>query len=133
MLEQRGLIDKIFRSVTSEDGYRRFLRQMEDDSGGMDMYTMAIFGQPGTGKFEWEMTGRHLTVRADGDSVAGAAFGGPIVYGHGEGDSERGLPGNVFAYQVKMANTVFLALDEPQRAKALVSQAPAETHVWPAP
>jgi len=102
---------------------------MEDDWGGFNSYTMALFGQPGTGKFEWEMTGRHLTIRADGDSVANAAFGGPIVYGHGKGDSEVGLPGNLFAYQVKMANTVFLALDEKQREKALVSQAPTETQV----
>ena len=108
---------------------QRFLRQMEDDWGGFNSYTMALFGQPGTGKFEWEMTGRHLTIRADGDSVANAAFGGPIVYGHGKSDSEVGLPGNLFAYQVKMANTVFLVLDEKQREKALVSQAPTETQV----
>lgn len=127
--EQRGLIDKILRSVTSEDGYQRFLRQMDDDAGGIESYSIALFGQPGTGKFEWEMTGRHLTIRADGDSVENAAFGGPIVYGHGEGDSESGLRGNVFAYQVKMANVVFLALDEQQRAKALLQQAPAESDV----
>ena len=36
------------------------------------------------------MTGRHVTIRADGDSVANAAFGGPIVYGHGAGDSQEG-------------------------------------------
>ena len=36
------------------------------------------------GKFQWMLTGRHTTMRADGDSVDKAAFGGPIVYGHGE-------------------------------------------------
>ena len=127
--DQRDLIDQIFRGVTSEDGYERFLKQMEDDSGGMGEYTMAIFGEPGSGKSEWEMTGRHLTIRADGDSVENAAFGGPIVYGHGEGDGVAGLPGNVFYYQLKKANEVFLALDGTQRDKALLAKAPAESRV----
>ena len=44
---------------------------------------MAVFGEPGTDKpFEWVLTGRHDTLRADGNSVEGAAFGGPIFYGH---------------------------------------------------
>ena len=35
-------------------------------------------------EFEFALTGRHLTLRADGDSVENAAFGGPLVYGHGQ-------------------------------------------------
>ena len=127
--EQRDLADKIFRGVTSEDGYERFLKQMEDDAGGFGRYSMALFGEPGTGKFEWELTGRHLTMRADGDSVDNVAFGGPIVYGHGEGDSKVGLPGNVFYYQLKKANEVFQALDGKQREKALQPKAPPEGRV----
>ena len=127
--EQRGLVREIFRGVTSEDGYERFLKQMDEDWGGFDAYTMAVFGEPGSGKFEWEMTGRHLTIRADGDSVENAAFGGPIIYGHGTGDSIAGLPGNVFYYQLKKANEVFAALDSPQRAKALLPKAPPESRV----
>ena len=128
-VEQRGLIDEIFKGVTSEDGYGRFQKQMDDDAGGFGEYAIAVFGEPGSGKFEWEMTGRHLTMRADGDSVDKMAFGGPIVYGHGEGDSVAGLPGNVFSYQVKMANTVFQALDSKQRTNALVAKAPTESDV----
>jgi hypothetical protein len=127
--EQRDLVDKIFRGVTSEDGYERFLKQMEEDSGGFGEYAMAIFGQPGTGKFEWELTGRHLTMRADGDSLENMAFGGPIVYGHGTGDGEAGLPGNVFYYQLKKANEVFQALDGGQRETALQPKAPPEGRV----
>ncbi|MBI3465513.1 MAG: DUF3500 domain-containing protein [Planctomycetes bacterium] len=127
--DQRDLIDKIFRHVTSGEGYERFQKQMEEDWGGFDRYTMAIFGEPGTGKFQWEMTGRHMTIRADGDSVENAAFGGPIVYGHGTGDSVAGLPGNVFHYQLKKANEVFAALDGKQREKALVDKAPPENQV----
>jgi hypothetical protein len=57
------------------------------------------------------------------------AFGGPIVYGHGKGDSEKGLPGNVFYYQTKRANEVFTALDGKQRKAALLPKAPPEAAV----
>ena len=100
-----------FRGVTSPDGYERFIKQRDDDVGGLGQYHVALFGTPGSGKFEFEMTGRHVTIRADGDSVENVAFGGPIVYGHGEGAGEAGLPGNVFYYQTKKANEVFAALD----------------------
>jgi len=123
--DQRELIDTILRGVTSEDGYERFLRQMEDDDGGIGKYRVAIFGNPGADKFEWEMTGRHLTVRADGNSVGGMAFGGPIVYGHGEGNPEK----NIFHYQTRKANEVFTALDGKQRKEALLEKAPRENDV----
>ncbi len=35
----------------------------------------------------------------------------PMIYGHGIGDGEKGLPGNVFYYQTLKANEVFEALD----------------------
>jgi hypothetical protein len=127
--EQQATIDEIFRGVTSPDGYERFLKQMDGDAGGFGEYHVALFGKPGEGGFEFEMTGRHLTIRADGDSVENAAFGGPIIYGHGEGDGEAGLPGNVFYYQTKKANEVFAALDGKQREKALVPKAPREDDV----
>lgn len=123
--EQRELIDQIVRGVSSEDGYKRFVKQMEEDDGGMNFYSIAIFGEPGSGGFEWEMTGRHLTLRADGDSVAGAAFGGPIVYGHGEEDPAS----NLFHYQTRKANEVFAALDPKQRDQALLDKAPRENAV----
>jgi len=127
--EQQALVDEIFRNVTSPDGYERFQKQMEDDAGGFSEYHVAVFGTPGSGQFEWEMTGRHVTIRADGDSVDNVAFGGPIVYGHGEGDSKKGLPGNVFYYQTKKANEVFSALDGKQRDSALLPKAPKEDAV----
>ncbi len=122
---QRELINEILKSVSSEEGYDRFLKQMDDDNGGMEAYSIAIFGKPGEGKFQWEMTGRHLTIRADGDSVDKAAFGGPIVYGHGEEEPSD----NLFHYQTKMANEVFAALDAKQRKQALLGKAPREMDV----
>lgn len=127
--EQQATIDEIFRGVTSPDGYERFLKQMDDDAGGLNQYHVALFGTPDSGKFEFEMTGRHMTIRADGDSVENVAFGGPIIYGHGAGDGDAGLPGNVFYYQTKKANEVFAALDGKQREKALLPKAPPESQV----
>lgn len=127
--EQQELVREIFQGVTSPDGYERFQDQMDEDYGGLEAYHIAMFGEPGSGKFEFEMTGRHLTIRADGDCVEGTAFGGPIIYGHGAGDSEKGLPGNVFYYQTQKANEVFKALDGKQRESALVKKAPPESAV----
>jgi len=127
--DQQAILDEIFRGVVSPDGYERLKKQMEDDAGGFDQYHIAVFGQPGTGAFEWEMTGRHVPLRADGDSVANSAFGGPMIYGHGAGDSQKGLPGNVFYYQTRKANEVFNALDGKQRKAALVEKAPPENAV----
>lgn len=123
--DQQKLVDEIVRNVTSPDGYERIQKQTEYDDGGIGAYSMAIFGTPGTGKFQWELTGRHLTLRADGDSVDKAAFGGPIIYGHGQENAKE----NLFHYQTKQANQVFHALDAPQAAKALVKTAPKESDV----
>jgi hypothetical protein len=122
---QRELVSRIVKAVCSEDGYERLLKQMDEDSGGLEYYSAAIFGKPGAGKFEFELTGRHLTLRADGNSVDKAAFGGPIVYGHGEEEVAE----NVFFYQTQQTNKVFAALEGTQRKQALLSSAPAENAV----
>jgi hypothetical protein len=98
---------------------------MDDDDGGMESYSIAIFGEPGTDKFQFEMTGRHLTMRADGNRVDKAAFGGPIVYGHGEENPKD----NLFFYQTQKANEVFQALDPQQAQSALLKKAPKESAV----
>jgi hypothetical protein len=127
--EQQETVREIFRGVTSEEGYERFVKQMTEDYGGFDRYHVAIFGEPNQDKFEWVMTGRHLTIRCDGNFKDRTAFGGPIVYGHGTGDGKEGLPGNVFYYQTVQANEVFKMLDGKQREKALLDRAPAESAV----
>jgi hypothetical protein len=124
--DQRKTIEEIVKNVMSEEGYERLQRQMDDDDGGLQNYSVAVFGQPGSGKFEWELTGRHLTLRADGDSVDKAAFGGPIIYGHGEEDD---LSKNLFHYQTQRANEVFRALDPKQVEVALLKDAPQEAAV----
>jgi hypothetical protein len=123
--EQHALVTEIVKNITSPDGFERLQKQTEFDDGGIGAYSVAMFGEPGKGKFQWEMTGRHLTMRADGDSVDKAAFGGPIIYGHGEEDPKD----NVFSYQTKQVNEVFKALDAKQMAKALLKDAPGEANV----
>lgn len=123
--EQRELTRKVVQGATSEDGYKRFLQQMEYDSGGFGRYSIALFGQPGSGQFEFLLTGRHLTLRADGDSTPQRAFGGPVVYGHGVESPKK----NLFYYQTVKANEVFQALDADQQKRALLPKAPRESAV----
>ncbi|APZ95279.1 DUF3500 domain-containing protein [Fuerstiella marisgermanici] len=123
---QRKMIDQVVRGLTSEDGYSRLQKQMEDDNGGLEQYSVAVFGTPGEKEFEFELTGRHLTLRADGNSVEKAAFGGPIVYGHGE---EEDVKKNLYYDQTKQTNEVFKSLDADQAARALVAKKPSETAV----
>lgn len=124
--KQRQLINQVVRGVTSKEGHKKLQLQMEDDSGSINAYSVAVFGKPGKGDFEFELTGRHLTLRADGNSVEKAAFGGPIVYGHGIDEAKD----NLFYDQTVQTNKVFQALDADQAKKALVNTAiPKETAV----
>ena len=51
------------KNLCSEDGYERFMKQMDDDAGGFEAYHVAVFGEPGTDKpFEWVLSGRHDTL-----------------------------------------------------------------------
>jgi hypothetical protein len=115
------------KNLCSEEGYERFMKQMEDDSGGFETYHVAVFGEPGTDKpFEWVLTGRHDTLRADGNSVEGAAFGGPIFYGHaadGHFNEDAKHTNNVWWYQGEQANKIFQTLDDKERARALFDKA----------
>ena len=125
--EQQALCREIMKNLCSEDGYERFMKQMEDDAGGFDAYHVAVFGEPGTDKpFEWVLTGRHDTLRADGNSLEGAAFGGPIFYGHaadGHFNEDAKHTNNVWWYQGEQANKIFQTLDDKQKARALVNKA----------
>ncbi len=120
--DQRAMIEEIFRGLHNPEFLDKVNYHIKEDAGGLENYSVALFGEPGSGAFEFVLTGRHCTVRCDGDSVAGAAFGGPIFYGHAsQGFNEKpDHPGNVYWYQGKRANEVFQALDGKQREKALL-------------
>jgi uncharacterized protein DUF3500 len=125
--DQQAMIAEIFKGVTAEEFHPKFMKQMQDDAGGIGAYHVALFGDPSTEQFEWVMTGRHVTVRAAGHSVPNRAFGGPIFYGHATTFNEEAKhPGNVFWYQAQRANAVYHALDGKQQKQALIQVAPAE-------
>lgn len=130
--DQKDIIEALFWGMYSPDWKDRIKKQLQDDAGGYGkQQSIAIFGQPNTGKFEFVMTGRHLTIRCDGDSVDNVAFGGPIFYGHAASafDETPGHPGNVFWYQAQKANKLYQMLDGKQRDLALVPEAPHESKV----
>ena len=122
--DQQAMIKEIFRGVHNPDYVDKVMEHMNEDGGSLGNYSIAIFGRPATGKFEFVLTGRHCTMRCDGDSVEGAAFGGPIFYGHAARDFNEAPdhPGNVYWYQAKSANRVFQALDGKQRQLALLTE-----------
>lgn len=129
--DQNAMVLEIFRKAHSEEYADTVVAQVEHDSGraGFGDSSIAVFGEPGSGKFEFVLTGRHCTRRIDGDSVAGKAFGGPIFYGHAaEGFNESAShPGNAYWYQAQSANRVFEMLDGKQREAALLENAPPDT------
>jgi hypothetical protein len=118
---QQQLIERIVKAISSgDDGWHQISRAGTwDASKTFDQCGADIFGDPSKGKFAFLFSGHHLTIRCDGDSEDGAAFGGPIYYGHTpNGYNDR----NVFAYQTKEVGKVFEALDEKQRKQVLVTK-----------
>ena len=121
--DQQAMVKEIFMKLHSPQYAETVYKQVMYDSGkaGFGDTSVALFGEPGTGKFEFVLTGRHCTRRCDGDSVEGAAFGGPIFYGHAvEDDEAPDHPGNAYWYQAKRANQVYQMLDGKQREAALL-------------
>jgi hypothetical protein len=129
--DQQDLVRQIFDGLHSEEYKKEVWRQFDQDNkrdGGFGSASIALFGQPGSGKFEFVLTGRHCTRRCDGDSAEGTAFGGPIFYGHAaQGfDEEPTHPSNAYWFQALQANEVFKALDGKQRQTALLGASKGE-------
>jgi hypothetical protein len=132
--KQQVIIHDIFKGIINPEWYPRFRKQLRDDTGGKEWgedQSIAIFGTPGSEQFEFVMTGRHMTLRADGNTESHVAFGGPIFYGHAASGANEEVhhPGNVFWHQAVQANKVYQMLDSKQRDKALVQKRPAESAV----
>ena len=132
--QQQGIIYDIFKGMINPAWEKRYLKQLRDDTGGAEWgseQSIALFGTPGQGQFELVMTGRHMTLRADGDSEPHVAFGGPIFYGHAASGFQEKVhhPGNIFWPQAQAANKVYQMLDGQQQKKALVSNRPRESGV----
>jgi hypothetical protein len=132
--KQQDIIHDAFKGLINPEWYSKFMKQLKDDTGGKPWgadQSIAIFGKPGDEKFEFVITGRHHTLRADGNTESHVAFGGPIFYGHAaQGFNEKAdHPGNVFWYQALEANKVYQMLDDKQRSRALLEDSPHESEV----
>ncbi len=131
--DQRKIIRGIFEGIINPEWHSRIDKQLADDAGGYgEQNSIAIFGTPGTKKFEFVMTGRHMTIRCDGNSADHVAFGGPIFYGHAADGFNEGPthPGNVFWPQAVAANKLYQMLDGKQQKQALLKKGlPAEQKV----
>src|SRR5207249_4728934 len=132
--KQQTIIHDIFTGIINKDWYPKFLKQLKDDTEGKEwgvQQSIAIFGTPGSDKFEFVMTGRHMTIRADGNTESHVAFGGPIFYGHAASGFKEKVhhPDNVFWHQAEMANKIFRELDDKQQKRALVEKLPEESAV----
>jgi len=127
--EQREMTRAIFEGIIHPDWLGRYEKQMKDDAGGFGSQSIALFGDPDSKKFEFVITGRHMTLRCDGNSAEHVAFGGPIFYGHdplGEFYEGPKHEQNVFWEQAVEANKVYDMLDEKQREQAKLSRTPRE-------
>jgi hypothetical protein len=132
--KQQMIIHDIFKGIINPEWYDKFCQQLKDDTGGKEwgaQQSIAIFGTPGSDKFEFVMTGRHMTIRADGNTESHVAFGGPIFYGHAASGFNEKVhhPGNVFWHQAVMANQIYKELDPKQQAQALLAKRPHESAV----
>lgn len=130
--DQQQMVRAIWEGIIQPDWQKRVDKQLQDDAGGFGKHqNIAIFGKPGGDKFELVMTGRHMTLRCDGNSAEHVAFGGPIFYGHAASgfDEKPGHPGNVYWEQALAANKVYEMLDSKQRKAAEVADLPKEQEV----
>jgi len=123
---QQDLLLQIFKAIgNGEEGYKRLSRGGDfDNSGAFENIGACVFGDPTDKKqFSLVFAGHHLTVRCDGNSEPGAAFGGPMYYGH----SPNGYADdNIFYYQTKAVRKVFDALDGKQRKASVIRGTPGE-------
>ena len=134
--EQRDIIRSVFEAIIHPDWHARYDQQLDDDAGGFgNEQSIAIFGNPSPDraaneKFEMVITGRHMTIRCDGDSADHVAFGGPIFYGHAPEFNEGPTHiDNVFWHQAVAANDLYKVLDGRQQKQALVAKTPKEQAV----
>ena len=126
--DQQKIIRGIYEGIINPEWHSRIDKQLADDSGGYgENNSIAIFGTPGGDKFEFVMTGRHMTIRCDGNSADHVAFGGPIFYGHAAEtfNESANHKGNIFWPQALAANELYKMLDSKQQKQALLAERPA--------
>ena len=123
---QQELIDRILKAMTrDEEGYIKITRGGRfDGSNSLQGCGASFFGNAtDENKFCFMFTSHHLTIRCDGNSAPGAAFAGPLYYGH---SADGYSTGNVYHYQTQQVHEFYDALDSQQRKLGLTKGSPGE-------
>jgi len=111
--DQQELALGLIRQICTPQGFAALTRARVDDSGGWKHDHLAVFGAADEpGRFEWVLTGRHLTLRG---SSSGVITGGPLFFGHAAPPEA-----NIWRCQAEGAGALFRSLDVRQQARALV-------------
>ena len=121
--DQQAMVEEIFKGLHNPEFVDKVMMHMKEDDKGFGNYSVALFGEPGTGKFEFVLTG--VTVRLAATETRWKA---PLSAGRSSTvirpvpilRERPDHPGNVYWFQAKRANEVFAALDGKQRNLALL-------------
>ena len=127
--EQRQMMTDLLYAGLSEAGQSRIPHEYFLQYPGVHLLSLLICGNPKEPPYQIVLTGPHLNLRIGGASREGVAFGGPLVYGDQRGDSERGLPGNLYRYQFEMGDRLFQSLRPEEREAAVQAESPIQTMI----
>ena len=126
---ERQLVVDLFHAGLSPAGRARVPRQFFVDWPGVHLMRLLVCGDPRSGPWQIVLSAPHLNLRLGGESVEGAAFGGPQVYGDQRGDGDVGLPGNVYRHQLVAAQELVAGLPAATRAAVRRPLAPPQVRV----
>ena len=112
--DQQELALGLVRQVCTPEGFAALSQARVDDAGGWKHDHLAVFGAPDEpGRFEWVLSGRHLTLRGSSD---GTITGGPLFLGHAAPPEA-----NIWTRQAEGVRALFRSLDPLKQARASVS------------
>jgi Protein of unknown function (DUF3500)/5'-nucleotidase, C-terminal domain len=129
--EQRRTVTDLFYAGLSEAGRRRVPNEYFGKWPGVHSMHVLLCGDPRSPPYQLVLTGPHLNLRLGGASREGAAFGGPLVYGDQRGDSIPDMPGNLYRFQLEIAQRLFRSLREQEQRLALQKTSPIQTAIQP--
>jgi hypothetical protein len=127
--EQRGILTDLLHAGLSEQGRERVPNEFFTRWPGVQFMNVLMCGDPRTPLWQMILSGAHLNLRLGGKSRECVAFGGPMVYGDQRGDSQQGLPGNLYRYQFQTAHRLFRSLEPRQQQAAVLDRTPVQTQI----
>jgi hypothetical protein len=125
--EQRRTLTDLVRAGLSEAGRERVPNESIGKWPGVHAMHVLVCGDPNHPPYQVILTGPHLNLRIGGDE-SGC---GPLVYGDQRGDGVAGLPGNVYRFQLAIAERLWTSLAPAQRELALLPTSPIQTDIQP--